>query len=345
MTGLRDLGIQARAFAPLHRNDYLDQLSSDFGGKWKIPASWPKTVRPLRWFNQAMAQCSQLSWRPDLIHETYFTAKPELSAKIPSVVTVYDMIHEIMPPGEGMDPAMSRRKRAAVDRAHHVICISESTRRDLIAEFNIGEEKISVVHLAAGPVAGNAANSDRYTARPFFLYVGQRGGYKNFDQFLEAYASSCRLRHHFDLIAFGGGAFSADEARRLTALGLESGRVRQVGGNDQLLDQLYRECHAFVYPSLYEGFGLPPLEAMQRGTPVVCLNTSSLPEVVGDAARLVDPASGADGLAHALEEVAFNDELRQALSLASRARAAQFSWSRCAAETLQVYQKVLGKDA
>lgn len=114
--------------------------------------------------------------------------------------------------------------------------------------------------------------------------------------------SSSRLIQTFDIFAFGGGGFSAAEQMEIKALGFQDGQVKQIGGNDSVLGSLYKQAHAFVYPSFYEGFGLPPLEAMAQGCPVASSSTSSMPEVVGDAAVLFDPADTED-IRAAIEQV------------------------------------------
>ena len=122
--------------------------------------------------------------------------------------------------------------------------------------------------------------------------------------------------------------------------GLSASQVQQIGGDDSVLADLYRTAHLFVYPSLYEGFGIPPLEAMSFDCPVVCSNSSSIPEVVGDAAVFFDPDSG-ESMGQALMKVASDVSLRQALVARGRERIKMFSWQRCAKQTIDVYRSVL----
>ncbi len=171
---------------------------------------------------------------------------------------------------------------------------------------------------------------------PYFLYVGQRSGYKNFARLLNAYASLPRIRNEFDLISFGTNAFTPQEKEAIHSLGLDPMRVRHLSGDDASLAYLYRKATAFVYPSLYEGFGLPPLEAMSLGCPVLCSNTSSMPEVVGDAGLFFDPLDS-EAIRQAMESVASSLELRRDLISRGTQRVKSFSYDRCAAETLAVY--------
>jgi glycosyltransferase involved in cell wall biosynthesis len=167
-----------------------------------------------------------------------------------------------------------------------------------------------------------------------------RRGYKNFDNMLRAYASSGSLRKEFDLIAFGSNSFTPDETEFIRALGLSGRQVRHLAGDDLLLKRLYECAVAFVFPSLYEGFGIPLLEAMGCGCPVLCNNSSSIPEIVGDAGLYCD-ARQPDAIADAMERVASSTELRTTMMARGNERVKLFSWDRCAAETLEVYRSLL----
>ncbi|NQW93661.1 MAG: glycosyltransferase family 4 protein, partial [Polaromonas sp.] len=226
----------------------------------------------------------------------------------------------------------------------HVICVSESTRRDAIDILGLSPEKITVVHhgFALMSIGGGKAVeiSSQAIVRPFLLYVGHRGGYKNFLGLLEAYASSKALTGSFDLVCFGGGPLQADEVQAVHRLGLPEGKVLQLTGSDEILSSLYRTASAFIYPSLYEGFGIPPLEAMAHDCPVICSQTSSIPEVVGNAGEYFDPED-VESMRGAIERVMNSEALRNTLTLNGRERLKQFSWDRCAAETYDIYKKLL----
>jgi glycosyltransferase involved in cell wall biosynthesis len=172
------------------------------------------------------------------------------------------------------------------------------------------------------------------------LYVGARGGYKNFERFVRAFALSQRLHQEFDLLCFGGGPLQTAERQMIADAGLGPDQVVQMGGGDEILAALYQQAAALVYPSLYEGFGIPPLEAMAVGCPVICSNSSSLPEVVGDAAESFDPLDQEAMLA-AMEAVLASPTQRSALVAAGRIRYQQFTWKKCARETEAIYRKLL----
>ncbi|HVW70788.1 MAG TPA: glycosyltransferase, partial [Steroidobacteraceae bacterium] len=155
---------------------------------------------------------------------------------------------------------------------------------------------------------------------------------------LEAYGASRQLRDRYSLVAFGGRPFSGEERRRIEELGL-SARVRQVGGSDALLRAHYRSAMAFVYPSRYEGFGIPPLEAMANGCPVACSNAGSIGEVVGPAGAYFDP-DDRDGLRLILERLAGDRQYADELRGKGFEQIKKYSWARCAAETLETYVRL-----
>lgn len=245
------------------------------------------------------------------------------------------MIHERFPSAFPQHDRTSELKRMATQRADHVICISESTRNDLLEFFDLPENKVSVVYLRFDSLTTIITETD--IKKPYLLYVGYRGSYKNFDGFLRAYASSSWLRNNFDVVCFGGGAFSIDEKKLFDDLKLSDDKLIQMNGDDSKLASIYRNDALFVYPTFYEGFGIPPLEAMSLGCPVACSNNSSIPEVVGNAAEYFDPKDN-ESMCTAMERV-LNSSLRQAeLIKYGHVRCAQFSWERCAEETLAIYR-------
>jgi glycosyltransferase involved in cell wall biosynthesis len=279
----------------------------------------------------------------DILHETYYQLRPIPLRRKAVVLTVYDMIHErfheLFPYNDGT----ILRKEAAIRRADHIICISESTRRDLLEYFDLPELKVSVVHLGFNPTSEDVQGALPVVApdRPFLLYVGDRKKYKNFEGLLRAYATSSLLSKEFCLVCFGGDAFDAEEFQLLRRYGVNNGRVVYAGYSDEVLFELYRQATLFVCPSKYEGFGIPLLEAMYSGCPVACSNTSSLPEVAGDAAIYFNPHDP-ESIREVLETLAESDSMRAELTILGRKRASLFSWDKCATETMSLYRRTLG---
>jgi len=331
-----------RIFAPLHRNNYLNEIMFDIC-QGKYIASYPaKTWRIFNLYNRFLAAPKIAQWKPDVIHETYYSRNVSLKAKKPVVITVYDMIHELFKHELPFYDNTKQLKRFAINRADHIICISHSTKKDLMSFYDIPESRVSVIHLGYKRLRPKLVKnmSEIVTERPYLLYVGLRVGYKNFASLLRAVSQSKRLRSNFDIIAFGGGAFSSNEMSIIDSLGFARENVRQVSGDDSCLGSLYESAAAFIYPSKYEGFGIPPLESMAHSCPVVCSNTSSIPEVVGPAAELFDP-NNLEQIVHAIENVVFSDQRREELILLGEERLNNFSWEQCAKETLSVYRSLM----
>lgn len=332
---------EVAVIAPLHVNKYLMNAPSVLNVSGVAVPQLPKTGKIYAAINRLFFKLMVHKFHPDIIHETYYALNRLAPKDAKVILTVYDMIHERFSNDFPKSDHTSRDKVSAVARADHVICISEQTKQDLIEILGVDASKISVVHLGF-----TLTSQDNLTAvaiepvRPFLLYVGSRGGYKNFEGLLKAYAASPILKNGFDLICFGGGDLTNKEKTLIQQLGISIDRVSQVSGNDTLLAGYYKAASAFVYPSLYEGFGIPPLEAMSFDCPVVCSNLSSIPEVVGNAAEMFDPENP-DSIRAAIERVINNPQLRENLIKLGRERIKLFSWERCAQQTLDVYRKVL----
>jgi glycosyltransferase involved in cell wall biosynthesis len=324
--------------APLYVTRYFDE-----GGVKIKGVHIPKirnSGRIISALNSLVAPAIISSERPDVLHETYFYRRRSLAPRgCRTVLTVFDMIQEKYPDYFLARDHTTEAKRAAVMRADRVICISANTQRDLIDIFGVAPEKTVVIHLGFSLTNQGESIVSLTESRPFLLYVGLRDRYKNFDALLTAYSSSAVLRNNYSLVAFGGGRFSAVEVERIRSLGLLDS-VQQISGDDALLASLYRQSTAFVYPSLYEGFGIPPLEAMSFDCPVICSNTSSLPEVVGDAACLFDPTD-IDAMRAAIEKVVGLPDYRSDLVKRGRERIQHFSWDRTAKKTIEVYRELL----
>lgn len=325
--------------APLHVNEYLRSVAAPVQTVACYVGKVPKFRRITRAVNQAVVPALLRRQRPHLVHRTYYAAGLAPVDGARTVITVYDMIHERF--REQMAHLKDAPgKREAIAAADHVICISESTRRDLIEIFDIDPARTSVVYLGFDLMPVVEQPAPTLPARGFLLYVGRRGGYKNFDGLLAAYAASARLRKNFDIICFGGDPFDANEQSAIAAASSREGSVRQMGGSDAILRHLYQRAALFIYPSLYEGFGIPPLEAMNFDCPVVCCSVSSIPEVVGNAASFFEPGNTASMIG-AIERVVDDTAFRADLIRLGHERLKLFSWQRCAEQTLDVYKKVL----
>lgn len=341
---LLELEQDVSIFTGIHRNKYLSFLPSSAIKGIKLNKYPPKTGRLFLAANHYWANWRSDRWKPDVIHETYYSLMTKTKKVTPTVVTVYDMVHELFSDKFSKTDPTTQLKKKAISRADHIISISHSTKNDLIELFGVKPEKISVVHLASDMLSSNFLSSsleELTETKPFLLYVGGRGGYKNFLGFLQSVASSPKLSNEFDIIAFGGGKFNNDELSMIKSLKFKKNQVRQQSGSDQILSELYSKASAFVYPSLYEGFGLPPLEAMFYECPVISSNTSSMPEVIGNAAEFFDPHS-IEAISIAIENVVFSLPRIKELRTNGLARVREFSWRKCAEETLGAYMELAG---
>jgi glycosyltransferase involved in cell wall biosynthesis len=274
----------------------------------------------------------------------------------PSVVTIHDLGYLTFP-----EAHTARRRlelhlttRWSLRAARHVIAISRATRDDLVRHYGAEPARISVIHHGLSPAfrpaeddAAAAATRARHgLGGPYFLYVGTIQPRKNLVRLIEAFARAMphlTLAGAAPLLALAGrqGWLSAAITRRAHELGVAD-HVRFLGYvPDHDLPALLAGSLAFVFPSLYEGFGMPVLEAMACGAPVLTSTSSALPEVAGDAALLVDPAD-TDAIAAGLARLASEPDLRLTLRARGLARAAEFSWDRCARATLEVLRNAAG---
>lgn len=286
-----------------------------------------------------------------IIAVPYNASMPGVPAwqRVPTVVTLFDLLPLRM--GDALlKHARYRRfynlQLNACRRAAMLVTASEASARDLVQYAVAPREKIAVIPLAPPPVQAHGEGSQHVRAlvngAPFLLHVGGNEPQKNQATVLRAFGQLCRnpaFQHKLVLV----GKHHLDDSPALqmtTRAALRIVRVPNPARAD--LDALYARCDAFVFPSLYEGFGLPVLEAMRAGAPVITSNVSCLPEVAGGAALLVDPRN-ADALANAIRRVLDDERVRVKLSEAGERRAREFSWARTAELTRGVYARVARK--
>jgi glycosyltransferase involved in cell wall biosynthesis len=268
------------------------------------------------------------------------------------VLMVPDIQHEFFPEFFS-EQALEERRRLygdSIRRADHICAISEFTRQTLIERLGVAPDKITAIPLAADPIfttcrepRGDAVRLGKYGLQPgqYLFFPGHTWHHKNHTAAIDALRV---LRDRYGLtptLVCTGGAREAQPLieQRITASGLQN-QVRFLGycTHDDL-PALYRGAKCLIFPSLFEGFGMPVLEAMASGCPVVCSNTTSLPEIAGDAALLIDPSNG-DELAEAIYRLIREDELRAELISRGVRQAAQFSWRRHTLETIAVFYRV-----
>lgn len=255
------------------------------------------------------------------------------------ITTVYDLISEKFPNKNKTLIPRVNLKRKAIIHADHIICISNSTKSDLEDIYKVHSDKISVIHLGVtiNPKY-NRIRDNNLENEKFLLFVGKRHGYKNFLTLLTAFGKSKYLQKSFKLVLFGGEKLSNEEKDLIDKYNL-SNRIYIPNIDDETLENLYFNASALIYPSLYEGFGLPIIEAMSFGCPVFASNTSSILEIGGDAVFYFNPYNLED-IIYVLENTLIRPELLASKSQIGYSRAMQFSWENMAFQTLKVYNDV-----
>lgn len=338
-THLPEFGVIPKIVAPLHISVRLRDFAPDT--VWGRFMRSPTTNRKRLAKALGLLLDAPLSRRfgADIVHETYHSRFRTAPRKTKVVSTVHDMTHELFPDLFVPKGRVIQWKTASVNRADWIICPSENTRQDLVRFHPHVEGQVSVVHLGFDPPPPLLEDSPRPHDRPYLLYVGMRRDYKNFTGLVEAFAASTRLSRDFDVVCIGDGPFRPSERDALASAGV-AGNFLQFEADDPTLQRWYRHAHLFVYPSLYEGFGIPPLEAMAVGCAVVAMKVSSVPEVCGDAAEYAVPGER-DSLRTALEHVAYSQERAEMLRALGHERLKQFSWDKCARETSEIYRGLL----
>jgi len=288
--------------------------------------------------------------KPDVYHAPHYVLPP--AVRCHSVVTIHDCIHLMFPqylPNRAAYAYARASMWSAARRSDRILTVSEASKRDILHFFNVPPDKIDVIYNAfderfmIDPDEESVKRvRERYQLQQrFVLYVGNIKPHKNLVRLIEAFAE---LRQgelsDVKLLIIGDEISRLPSLRRAVhSLKLHK-HVRFLGYQpDDTLAMLYRLASLFVFPSLYEGFGLPPLEAMASGTPVVTSNVSSLPEVTGDAAVLIDPHD-VESLVHGMRRVLTDTALAAEMRRRGLQRAREFSWERSVARTREVYQKV-----
>jgi glycosyltransferase involved in cell wall biosynthesis len=275
----------------------------------------------------------------DVVHNTFYL--PQGLASIGGaarIVTIHDMIPELLPHTRRRLDFITLKKRY-VESADHIICVSEATKQDLIKVYGPPSVPVTVVHHGVDPRFHPVEQRHHRLPERYVLFVGHRGQYKDARVLFRAFAELAKEDPSINLVCVGGDGFSPAETRQIEYLGIGA-RVTQHFLSDEEMISAYSHALAFVFPSHFEGFGLPALEAMACGAPVVLAAASSLPEVGGDAALYFEPGS-VDDLARVLRALLTDDAARSKATQLGLDRAAEFTWRRAACATARVYREAL----
>jgi len=340
MTGMLSLGNEVYLSGEALEGKYIDLLknsSATFSPEKgnSLTSIMTDERIPVGWAPRSLS-----NWNPDIIHETYFSTKwfkagPERAKR---VLTVYDLIEEKL----ANSPDYRSRKKEALKRADHIICISETTRKDLVEIHNFPMEKTSVIYLAPFPLPNPNLSPlpiELSSTEKYFLHVGARDGYKNFKILVEAFAVFNTNNPGYSIVAFGGGGFTASETALFKEHGLPE-KFSHLSGSDHLLSLAYKNATALIYPSIWEGFGMPPLEAIALGTPVIASNCECLLEVLSpEAVHFFDPKS-VQGLVSKMEETITSRDFPPKMHSFGSQLLEKYTWEKCVSQTLQLYESL-----
>lgn len=330
--------LKVKIISPFYKNNYLANKNKNFLHKGFRFSDFKKSGALCSMINSFFSPYLSMQYDPNIIHQTYYNTMKYKNIRAKRIITIHDMIHELFPDEFLKNDNTSKLKKIAVTEADHIICVSKNTQNDLVKLFNVDIKKTTVIYNGFS-LETKKIKIPKKPEKPYLLFVGKRKGYKNFNRFIKAYASN-KIKNFFDIIIFGGGKINKVEFEMFNSLQIPSESFKHIDGNDSLLAGFYKNASLLVYPSLYEGFGIPPLEAMSYGCPVICSNVASIPEVVGNAALLFDPHS-VESIENNIISVLYNDKIRSSLISEGFKQVQRFSWEKCAKETLDVYQKVL----
>lgn len=328
-------GVNVFINAPIHYNQHLKETKFR-DGNWYLPISTQKFG-----FNKGITRLAKSleakrigRHSANLIHLTS-TKSQQISLLKPSVITIFDLIRE----KEDKSGERLRHLGKILSKQQTIITISETTKKDILENFNVKDSFVKVTYLGVSPNLSQYGKTMMNPVRePFILYVGQRGGYKNFEMFLKAFAIGPELKTNFKVIAAGGGKFSKEENLLLDKLDLAK-HVKQVNVTDSQLGELYSSTSLFVFPSRSEGFGLPIIEAIQSGAPIACSDIPVFREIGFDIPIFFDPSS-LESINFAIMN-AINGKSKGLSFSPDKIDPSRFSWATCARNTFEIYGECL----
>ena len=272
----------------------------------------------------------------DVFHQTNFGdyCIPFLRRK--PMVTTYHDINFLTE--RNYNKRMDRLQHASLKRADKIVAISENTKRDILKYFDVDESKIKVIYHGVDRFDIPPSLEKKVVPYPYILFVGNRHLFKNFAAFIEAFGRIAAQYEDIHIVCTKSD-FTTEERDKFVKLGIAE-RMHVVKADEMTLARLYRDAIFFVFPSKYEGFGMPILEAMIRNCPVALSNASCFPEIAGDAGAYFNP-DDVDDIAHVIYSLLDDTEYRKELIRRGEKRVADFSWEKCASQHYQLYQSLL----
>ena len=326
---------EANILAPINKNSYCQDTKYKNIIRGVNFKEYPRyTGKIINFINSKFNDIYLNNSELDVLHLTYYNKTYKIKKKITKILTVYDLIHEKFFSYYGKKSI--KPKQNAINFSDHIICISKNTQNDLMNIYNVDKSKTSVIYLV---VEKDEFKDKIKLNKPSILYVGDRKRYKNFNNFVKAYSLSKFVNQNLNIICFGGGKFSNDEIKYFKSLKLDQNKFEQINGDDDLLKKYYRSCEFLIVPSIYEGFGLPIIEAMASGCPVLCSNLGSLPEVANNAAIYFEPTN-IESIKTTMENFINKSDEKENIILKGYENIKNFTWDKCASNTLEIYKKL-----
>ncbi len=327
--------IDFKIIAPIFKNTYLKDFPKSYI-KGIFLSRYPKNLLFEKYSNLIVKRTVEKE-RPDILHNTFYDSLNLKLKNVKKVFTVVDLIHEKFP--NLYNENLLKKKRENIYGYDHYICISNNTKKDLMDFYKIPKNKISVIYLGSDHMNKlKLTENNPIYCKPFLLFVGSRIKYKNFDTLIKVFKDSKKIKKDFKVVCFGGGKFTNYENKIFQDFDISRNFIYEEG-NDLRLLNFYKQATALIYPSIYEGFGLPIVEAMGVGCPVVSSRTSSMQEICQDAAKLFDPKN-ADELLQILENLLYDNIELENLKKKGLLNSKKFTWNNCATETLGIYKKL-----
>lgn len=317
-----------------HKRRWIDDIQSHRDHVAVKTAPIPGRLKEWLWGQRWWEIAKYMPQAEVLFAPSFFEVA--LGERRPQVVTIHDLSHVLFPEqrGEKVSQRLTERNRLTVEKAVRVIAPSRATQDDLIRLFHLDERKIIVIPHGYNTFFQESPETER---QPFFLFVGTMSPRKNLTGLFQAYAElPPEIREEYRLKVVGAEGWNTSEIYQTYQNLRLTEKVEFLGyQNDDALRTLYNQAAAFIFPSLYEGFGIPILEAMACGCPVITSNVSSMPEVAGGAALLVDPSNPQE-ITEAMTRVVTEPRLWARLHRAGLEQVRKFSWERTARQTLEV---------
>jgi len=318
-------------------NHYIQNEPLPIKGHWADPVLSRSEKYRYR-LNQYYCQRLLNKADYDVFHPTYYDPYFIDQLKKPLVITIHDMTYERLPEYFWAQDPLTRQKRENIQRADSIITISNTTRKDMLSFFDVDPRKVSVIYhgidsespLETAPVPG--------LPEQYVLFVGDRSGYKNFYLFLKAFSKLATRFPDLHVVLAGGGSLAVADQEFIQRLKLTD-KVRHIGATDEQLNHLYQNAQLFVYPSLYEGFGLPILEAFKAKCPILLSDTECFREVAADAAVFFKPTD-MDDLVDTMAATLMDTDLKRQLVEKGTRRLADFPLQKSIDQTLDIYQSL-----